>query len=126
MTGYNAGDEARPWLAELVERYGEPRVHAGPVPTVIHDPSYADDRGVLVQRECWVWFPGGKNYNLALDQHKDHWTVRANAEWGKRGHAVVRIDGAGEPGAERVRAALVAARMFSAPHPERTELVKEG
>lgn len=102
----------RPWLDELTARYGEPRVHAGPVPCVVQEPGYVQGGARTVQRECWVWFPAGKNYNLALDQYKSHWQVTANAEWGKKGHAEVRFDGTGEPPSSAVRAVLVAAQML--------------
>ena len=104
----------RPWLDELVARYGEPKVHAGPVPTMVQEPGYVQGGVRRVQRECWVWFPEGKNYNLALDQHKGHWQITANAEWGKKARAEARIDGTDAPPPAAVRAVLVAAQFLEA------------
>jgi hypothetical protein len=93
-----AGD--RPWLTALTARFGEPRVHAGPIRIF---------GGTGCIRECWVWFPGGRNHNMALDQYPDHWVIQAA---GDGSHAEARLAGTDAPSAAAIRAVLVAARLL--------------
>jgi len=57
-----------PWLAELHARYGEPRVSQS-------DPVKLGSR----KRRCWVWFPGGLNHNLCIDDMGAHWVISVGA-----------------------------------------------
>jgi hypothetical protein len=98
----DADPAERPWLDEVIARFGEPSVYV--VPTRL-----LGTRSTI--RECWVWFPEGKNWNLALDQHPRYWIVKANAEWGNKASAEARIDGTAPPPASAIRSVLVAA-MF--------------
>lgn len=66
-------DTKRPeFLEPLFEAWGEPRV----------SPPENKERGVFLQfsskkywRRAWVWFPGGKNHGLHIDDYGHHWEV---------------------------------------------------
>ena len=87
------------WLAELNAKYGQPHV-AHP------DPVNLGDR----KRQCWVWFPGGKNYNLGIDQIGDRWVVRA-AKPG--GNGELTVYGKDRPSDAAIRGVLVTAGLLA-------------
>ena len=93
----------RPWLDELTALYGESRLPQMPVPL-------RGERGNYV-RECWVWFPDGKNHNLAIDHYAGHWEIRAGAP-----HTRVQVDyyRKSAPTDTEVRAVLVLAGLLEA------------
>jgi hypothetical protein len=93
----------RPWLAELTAKYGESRIPPGPVPLRGECGNYV--------RECWVWFPDGKNHNLAIDHYAGHWEIRARAP-----HTRVQADyyRMQAPSDAEVQSVLVLAGMLEA------------
>lgn len=82
------------WLAELTAKYGEPRVN------------YPDP----VKRQCWVWFPGGENHNLGIDQVGDRWTVRAARPGG---NGELTVYGKERPSDTAIRGVLVTAGLLA-------------
>jgi hypothetical protein len=95
----------RPWLAELIARYGPSRIPQMPVPLRSESGNYV--------RECWVWFPDGKNHNLAPDHYADHWVIRAGVP---RTPVLVTYYRKAAPTSAEVRAVLVLAGMLEADH----------
>jgi hypothetical protein len=103
----------RPWLAELTERYGKPRVTAGPS-------RQWDDSGNFT-RECWVWFPGNVNHHVGLDRldKGDGWRVKAGRHDGLMAEVTYR----GRPTDAQVRDVLADVQILppAAPHPAGAE-----
>jgi hypothetical protein len=88
------------WLDELTAKYGEPRV-GFPVPVNLGDR----------KRRCWVWFPGGKNHNICIDQFADRWQVLAGAPG--RSINLQLYDHGREPDDSDIRNVLVTAGMLA-------------
>lgn len=94
---------ARPWLAELLAKYGPSGISP--------DPVRLREDGCFYDRQAWVWEVDSNSHHLAIDQFTSHLVVRAHTP--SRFVSVAFFDPDG-PAADEVRAVLVLAGMLEA------------
>lgn len=81
------------WLDDLISVYGEPRVKP---------PAGGVKLGRSIRR-AWVWFPGGVNHSLHIDDCGDFWEAGVASHTGK---GYVRREASGEPTDAQIRAMI--------------------
>lgn len=91
----------RPWLDDLIAKYGECKIAPGPV--MLH----SDGEGYV--RECWAWLIAGRNSNLAIDRYGNRWVVAASGP-----KARIKFESREMPTANEIMAMLVCAGMLEA------------
>lgn len=108
------GPRIRPeWVDNIIEHWGQPEVEppqkgdlntrTGKVRTV-DGVAMQGVGGSSVQRRAWVWFPGGVNHWVHIDQSGDHYVVEAGSHKADAHTASARVVFRSEPTDEEMRA----------------------
>lgn len=108
------GPRIRPeWVDNVIEQWGEPNVEPpqkGDLNTRTGKPRTVDGvtmpgvGGSSVLRRAWVWFPGGVNHWVHIDQSGGHYVVEAGSHKSDAHTASARVVFRSEPTDEEMRA----------------------